>query len=161
MAASATRPSTAAPRRLHFNSFPEVLAEVESLHARPHRQLGNWPLPVAVGHLASGMEASIEGGTFPVRWYLKILGPLFIKRRLLNHRFPAGFRLPRAARERLIPRPEIGYEEAYAHLQRAIARLGSETQRGTHPVLGKLTIDEWNRFHLRHAELHLGYLVPE
>lgn len=145
-------------RRLHFNNFEEVLDEIESLHARPHRQLGNWPLPIITGHLALGMHGSIDGGTFPVPWHFKLLGPWFIKPRLLK-RFPSGFQLPRVAREKLIPK-EISYADAIENLRGAIERLKAETKRGSHPVLGKLTIDEWNRFHLRHCEMHLGFLVP-
>lgn len=146
-------------RRLHFNRFQEVLDEVELLHARPHRQLGNWPLEIIVGHLALGIHGSIDGGTFPVKWYYKLIGPWIIKPKLLK-KFPAGFQLPRVARERLIPQ-EISYDDALAQLRGAIDRLGRETQRGVHPVLGRLTVEEWNQFHLRHAELHLGFLVPE
>jgi hypothetical protein len=29
-----------------------------------------------------------------------------------------------------------------------------------HPVLGKLTHEEWTQLHLRHAELHLSFAVP-
>ncbi len=55
-------------RRLHFKTMDEVLEEVELLHARPHRQLGNWSLPITAGHLALAIQGSIEGGTFPVPW---------------------------------------------------------------------------------------------
>lgn len=146
-------------RKLRFASFQEVLEEVEALHAQPHQQLGNWPLPVAAGHLAAAINASIDGGTFPVRWYYKLLGPWVIKPRLLRS-FPAGFQLPRVARKLLIPEQQIHFDDALAQLRTAIDRLQTEQQRGTHPVLGALTVDEWNRFHLRHAELHLGFLVP-
>jgi hypothetical protein len=27
-------------------------------------------------------------------------------------------------------------------------------------MLGKLSIDEWNRLHCRHAELHLSFMHP-
>ncbi|MBX9787841.1 MAG: DUF1569 domain-containing protein [Pirellulales bacterium] len=35
-----------------------------------------------------------------------------------------------------------------------------ETRRVPHPVIGRLSVDQWNRFHLRHAELHLSFFVP-
>lgn len=146
-------------RRLHFKTFEEVFDEIESLNSRPHRQLGNWSLPIVVGHLALGMQGSINGGTFPVPWYYKVLGPWLIKPFFLK-KFPSGIKLPRVAREMLIPK-EISYVDALENFRGAVERLKTETKRGSHPVLGKLTIDEWNRFHLRHCELHLGFLVPE
>ncbi len=60
----------------------------------------------------------------------------------------------------LIPK-EISYADAVECLRIAVGRLKTETKRGAHPVLGKMNVDEWNRFHLRHAEMHLGFLIPE
>ena len=34
-------------------------------------------------------------------------------------------------------------------------------QRVAHPVLGSMNAAQWELFHLRHAELHLGFIVPE
>ena len=31
---------------------------------------------------------------------------------------------------------------------------------GPHPVIGRLSAAQWNKFHLRHAELHLSFFVP-
>ncbi len=146
-------------RRLQFGSYDEVIADIESLHTRPHQQLGNWSLPITVGHLANAMVASIDGVEFPVPWYIRLIGPWLIKPRLLKS-FPPGVKLPRVTREKLVPQ-QIEYNVAIAQLRRAIERLKNESQRGRHPVVGSLTVDEWNRFHLRHAEMHLGFLVPE
>lgn len=48
-----------------------------------------------------------------------------------------------------------------ASLRQAIGRLKTETKRGAHPVIGRLNAAEWDQFHLRHAEMHLGFIVPE
>ncbi len=46
------------------------------------------------------------------------------------------------------------------NLRQAIHRLQTEEKRAPNPVLGKLTREEWDRLHCRHAELHLSFLVP-
>ncbi len=47
------------------------------------------------------------------------------------------------------------------NLKTAIQPLHLEPQRMPSPFLGKLTKDEWDRLHMRHAELHLSFFVPE
>lgn len=147
-------------RKLRLVSYEELLREIERLQATPHRQLGNWTLPMVVQHLANGINGSIDGGGFRVKWYLKLIGPYLIKPRLIKGPFPAGFRLPRGAAARLVARPDADYDAALAALKKAIERARVENKRGEHPVAGKLTIAEWDEFHLRHAEMHLSFLVP-
>jgi len=156
--ATQAAPGKVERRRLRFDSYDEIIAEIDSLHVRPHQQLGNWSLPITVGHLANAVHASIDGVEFPVPWYFRLIGPWLIKPRLLKS-FPVGVKLPQVTREKLVPR-QIDYEVALAHLKRGIERLKSDTQRRPHPVVGKLTIAEWDQFHFRHAEMHLGFLVP-
>ena len=33
--------------------------------------------------------------------------------------------------------------------------------RAKHPMLGDLTKEEWNKVHLKHASLHMSFLVPQ
>ena len=148
-------------RKLRYQSFDEVLAEARRLHATPHRQLGNWTLPMILQHLANGIHGSIDGGTFNVKWYYKLIGPYVIKPMLVKGPFPAGFRLPRAAEARLVAQPDVDYDAAMTALEQAVERLKREPQRGNHPVAGKLTREEWDQFHLRHAEMHLSFLVDQ
>ncbi len=42
-----------------------------------------------------------------------------------------------------------------------IDRLNREPQRYPSPVFGKMTKEEWDQLHLRHAEMHLSFYVPE
>ncbi len=42
----------------------------------------------------------------------------------------------------------------------AVARIQLDTERSRHPVFGELSLDEWDSLHLRHAELHMSFLVP-
>lgn len=148
-------------RRLRFHSFDEMFAEIESLRTRPHVQTGNWSLSVIVEHLARAIEMSIDGGTFPVPWYFKLIGPWLLKPRLLNRGMPSGFQLPGVVRKRLIPEGSTDSAQAIAHLRQCVERMKTQPPQSRHPVLGALTPAEWNELHLRHAELHLGFLVPE
>ncbi|MGD9649133.1 MAG: DUF1569 domain-containing protein [Pirellulales bacterium] len=148
-------------RKLRFHSFDEVLADAAHLRDTPHRQLGNWTLGMALKHLGNGMIGCVDGKPFQVNWKMKVLGPILLRPILLYVRFPAGFRLPRRAAEVLIPSGDVPYEEGLAQFQAGLARMAETDQRIAHPVIGRLNVRQWNKFHLRHAELHLSFLVPE
>jgi hypothetical protein len=40
-------------------------------------------------------------------------------------------------------------------------QLKTQAPTAPSPILGTLTHEEWIAMHLRHAELHLGFLIPE
>jgi hypothetical protein len=148
-------------RRMRFNSIDELWAEAETLAAAPQVAcLGNWSVGQTLKHLGVAMEGSINGPGFKVPLMLRIIGRIYVKRLLLNGPFPSGFQLPGAAAKRLVAADSTTPAEGLAALRHGIARLQSETTRTAHPVAGRLSINEWNRFHLRHAEMHLSFLVP-
>lgn len=148
-------------RRLRFESFDEVCAEARRLHASQYRTLGNLSLGQALGHLGNGMIASTKGADLDFRlpWWVRLIGRLYYKRIMVKHRFPPGFKLPRRAREALIPNA-MSFDEGYRRLTDGIDKLRTESRRHPHPLVGSLTRDEWDQFHLRHAELHLSFFVP-
>jgi hypothetical protein len=146
-------------RRLAFASFDDILADAEQLVASPHtKTLGNWPLDRLLMHLATAMERSIDGIRFAVPWYIRVVG-FFIKGRVLNRAMPAGFRLPSDTEPKAYP-AAVSPEAALARLRNSVARTQREKMNSRHPVFGALTHEEWTRFHLRHAELHLSFAVP-
>jgi len=104
------------------------------------------------------MECSLDGFPFRMPFYWRALG-VFLKKHTLERGMPSGVGFPGPSRATLTP-PEISDEAGVDRLRRAIARLQHEPQRAASPLLGKLSVDEWNAFHCRHAELHLGFLVP-
>jgi hypothetical protein len=87
-----------------------------------------------------------------------MLGP-FLKRRFLTRTMAPGFQLPRDRESGFFP-AAASPEEAFQQLRSAIGRTHKERMTASHPVLGKLTHEEWTQLHLRHSELHLSYAVP-
>jgi hypothetical protein len=146
-------------RPLHFATIDDILTDVNDLaKAKEVRCLGNWSAGQVLKHLTIVMNGSLDGipRAFPsvVRFLLR----LFLKKRFLTKPMPAGFRLPPRAAA-LLP-PPTTWDEGLAGIRKAIGRLKTETKREPHPVLGSLSIDEWNLLHCRHAEMHLSFLVP-
>ena len=144
-------------RRLNYGSFQELLADADRLHAGPTKVLGNWSAGQIFKHLALAYNGSIDGFTMTFPWPLRTMARL-LEGKLINGRMPPGFRLPAEGAKALAP-GQISDEQGLADLHAAVARLESESERANHPMFGRLTNEEWNKIHLKHASLHMSFLV--
>jgi len=146
-------------RQLKFTSFDEVLADAEQLACSPNtKTLGNWQIGQLLAHLAWTVNNSIDGIPFKAPWYLRLVG-FFIKGRVIKHGLPTGIKLPKEA-EAASYRATSSPQEGLDALRKAVNRIKTERMTSRHPVLGKLTHEEWKQYHLRHCELHLSFAVP-
>jgi len=141
-------------RTVRYESFAELLADAER-HAQPDvRALGNWSPGQIYEHLARSLDVAIDGGSFqlpaPARWIMSLL----LKRKFLYGTLPAGFKTSAD----MIPK-EAATEAGLASLQKAITRQETESERAMHPGFGHITRAEWDAFNLRHAEMHMSFLV--
>lgn len=142
-------------RNVRFDSYQALLADAEALASQEVRSLGNWSLGQNIKHIAMALDSSIDGADLkipaPMRWVMT----LFMKKKLLSQSLPAGFSAPPG-----FSPDEIDVEEALEALRAAIARQDREPNRIVHPALGKLSREEWTEFNLRHAEMHMSFIVP-
>lgn len=144
-------------RSVRYSSLNEFLLEAKQLAETPVRTLGNWSQGQIYMHLARAMDGSIDGVEMsvpaPMRWIMILL----FKKRFLENGLPAGFPAPDGPMK-----PEAtSTAEGLAALQRAVDRQNLETARVPHPAFGKLDQEGWGRFHLRHAEMHMSFIVVE
>lgn len=146
-------------RDLHYASLDEFQADAERLAKGNVRTVGRWTFPEILDHLAKTMKCSLDGFSFTAPWFIRLAAP-FIKNSFLTKPMKAGFRLPKRAAA-LLPRNELSLPAAIDNLRQVIARCQSETPTGAHPVFGQLASQEWTALHLRHAELHMSFVVPE
>jgi hypothetical protein len=147
-------------RQPHYNSVDDLLADAQKLAQSPHRTLGNWSLGMILKHLANTFTMGIDGGVPPAPWILRTIARTVMKRRMLRGPMPAGYKLPPSAARTLMAGPTSS-EEGLAALRTAIGRWKTESKRSSHPFFGNLTPDEWTQLQLRHAELHMSFVVPE
>lgn len=148
-------------RTLRFETLDDLLADVRTLAAGEVEMLGNWTLAQILGHLAVAYNGSIDGLDLKVPWLMKKMVRLFMKNRFLEKDVPAGFQIPEKDKRALEPAPTTTTEDALTALEAAVERLKTDPDRVEHPVLGRLTKDEWTKFHLRHAEMHLSFVKPK
>lgn len=141
-------------RPVRYESLDELFADAERLAGGDVQTLGNWSSGQVYEHLARSLDASIDGFDFsmpaPVRWMMSLL----MKRKFLKKELPAGFK----STDKFIP-DETTSSDGLAALQKAIARQKQESARVPHPAFGNLSRDQWNDFHLRHAEMHMSFLA--
>src|SRR5262245_20550115 len=150
-------------RQLRFESIDRVLAEVDRLVAAERagrlKRLGNWTLGQTFNHLATWAEYAYTPmplkPPFFVRWFLRLR-----KRKFLYGPMRAGVRIPGVAGGTLATEP-ASLDDGLTRFRRVLERLKVEPPTVPSPVFGMLTHDETIALNLRHAELHLGYHVPE
>lgn len=162
MAAVDTK-SVAERRELRFNSIDECLGELDRIAAADEqgnlRAVGNWTPGQVMAHLAAWIEYGYDGypvkpPPFFVRWILRIG-----LRKMLNKGIRPGLRIP-GIKEGTIGMEDMQTLEAVDRLRRAFARLqGGESAKYDSPAFGKMSHDDRILLNLRHAELHLGFLV--
>ena len=166
-------------RRLHFESLDEVLAESERLTAGRYRRLGNWTLGQILMHLALAGDKSIDGtiagrsGLFfksaegkmtRPRWFVRLPAkPFFLVVKWYLRRWgpPPGIRPPACFWKEIAPitgGEGLTDEEGLAAFRRAVGRLKSDNARD---LEGLMTREMFDLYHLRHAEMHLSFIIPE
>jgi hypothetical protein len=146
-------------REVHYDSYHDLLSDAERLAGGEVRALGNWSSGQIFSHLARTMNMAIDGNLYKASWTVRMLVRLFLRRRTIKGPMPVGMQVPRALAEFVVPGP-TSTDEGLAALRQAIQRLHDETERAPHPILGEMSLAEWDSFHLRHAELHMSFVVP-
>jgi hypothetical protein len=155
-------------RLVRLQTLDDLAAEVErsTVAAAPSkvRSLGNWSPAQVRWHIGRPMELSIDGFPFRHRrgpqWLLWLLR-LVAWRWLIALAFRPGFTNPREAAA-LEPDPSVSLTVAAAYLGQQIARIRSgERMTRACSVEGPYSHEQWVYIHLRHAELHLGFLAIE
>src|SRR5207253_2842726 len=92
---------------------------------------------------------------FFIRWILRLQ-----RRRFLKGPMRAGVKIPGVEGGTLATEP-MPLDEALGRFHRILERLRTEAPRFASPALGHLTHEDAIALNLRHAELHLGFFVPQ
>jgi len=146
-------------RSIEFATLDEVRADIEALAAGSSVTVGKWSFAQILDHLASALNASIDGfpfkASFFVRWFV---GPM-VKNSILTKEMKPGFNLPKKFSSYL-PSEECTMDDALPKVLAAIKRFETETPLADHPFFGKMASEEWMNLHVRHAELHMSFVVP-
>jgi hypothetical protein len=149
-------------RKLRFASLDELMADVmriaDAERAGTLRRLGNWTPGQAFGHIAGWMDYAFDG--YPIRPPLpiKIMARL-MKNRIITSGMRPGLKIPRTIAGTYCT-DVLPLDEGLQRLQKACDRLRSAAPAQPNPMFGPLTHQQWIDLNLRHAELHLGFFLP-
>jgi hypothetical protein len=155
-------------RAVRLATVDDLAAEVDRVAAAAAagrvRSLGNWSPAQALWHLGKLIELSFDGFSWRYRrgpqWITRPLR-LLAWRQLIRVALRPGFQNPPEAAA-LEPDASLSLEEATAYLRRQIERIRQGEQMTQEvAVEGPYSHDQWVFIHLRHAELHLGFLAVE
>jgi hypothetical protein len=153
-------------RQVRLPTLEDLILEIDRVNAATFagtvRSLGNWTPAQILWHIGRLMELSFDGFPFRYRrgptWVVRLFR-LFAWRWLIALAFQPGFINPTEAMT-LEPAPSILLEEATLYLKRQIERIErGERMTKECSLEGPYTHDQWIYIHLRHAELHFGFLV--
>ncbi|MEL7238242.1 MAG: DUF1569 domain-containing protein [Planctomycetota bacterium] len=148
-------------RQLTFATYGDAIAEAERLLAGGYRQAGNWTLGQNCRHLADFMRYSLDG--FPTKLRLPwpitaMLRWMFFREKQMAKPMPAG--MPTAPfLKQTEPADDAELVAEFVKQCRRVDAQQGEFQKS--PIVGRAEPSLWKRVHLKHAELHLGMLVPE
>lgn len=153
-------PTTPSQRRqVEYHQLSDILDDARAMAARSCATVGAWTFAQIIEHIAAAMDMAFDGADFKAPWWARMFVAPLLKKRVLTKPMRAGFRLPRRAAA-LLPDSTISLERAMGHLESAVARFQTETPSHPHPFLGRLTAGEYVQLHVRHAALHMSFVVP-
>ena len=147
-------------REVSYQSYDDLLADAESLAAQDVELLGNWSFPQILEHLGIALEGSIDGIPIRAPWPMRTFAKLFLKKKLLNGGIDPGFQIPDSAKAAVYPNESKTLDEALDHLRYAVNRCKTEPTRGNHPLFDTIAPEEWDLWNLRHAEMHMSFVLP-
>lgn len=144
-------------RTLKFDTYDDVIADIERLESADPVQLGNWTLGRTCHHLAYYYRGSLEGYPKMLPWIVRktfgrILLPRILKRGYMKTNGPT---IPES-RPTAVDEPA-----AIADAKALLERLKSVDRVHPSPLFDHLTVDQCRRLHLIHSAHHLSFLVPK
>lgn len=148
---------TSGRRDIHFDSLDDIMPDVERL-LQGYSKVGQWSVGQACRHLASIMRASVDLPA-STQFDPAMLVDAKTRRAMLERgEIPEG--IPTSP----VLEPPAGLDdrEEAENLRAAIAHYRSSPGPVVpHPLLGRLSREEWDRIHGHHAAHHLSFAVPD
>ena len=147
-------------RSVKFADIDAVVAEAQRLLDQGYAKAGNWSLGQCCNHLALALGLTLK------RYWLRLPPPFSTINRALF--FGTDLAPALAGKIRLPTLPGFAQTEPvddHEGVRRLIeaadrVKAAGDAELQPNPLMGKLTKDQWLRFHTIHAERHLGFLVP-
>lgn len=151
--------ATVKRRRVEYQDFDALLADVNHLHEVGYTMVKQWDLSRMLDHIGGGMKTAMRGAPRMAPWLIrKLIGTRILKQILRAGRMKEDVKVPKWA----LPGPSRDESVAVADfraLTEEFKRFSGPTQ--PHPFFGPLDYETWSRLTLIHAAHHLSFLSPK
>lgn len=140
---------------LKFQSYDEMLADVDRLRSDGYTKAGQWDLAMILDHLGKGMNAPWIP-QMKVPWPFSLVAQAMIRRMVAKRYYPnIKFPAPKAMQ----PTPGISIEMAYPAFMTTVEKIKNYPQ----PIMkntpfGDVPTELWQQLHLLHGAHHLAFL---
>ena len=143
---------------MQFSNLEQVREHIQQIQFGNHSPTKRWSAAQNFYHLAGAFEGSMQqlpvGYPFLVRLIVRPFRWIITK-----YRFPPWLPIPAAIGHKLNPPENLDFGQQKKRLLAAITSFQQfHLDHPSHPVLGRLTRNEWIGFHLRHCEHHLSFI---
>jgi hypothetical protein len=145
-------------RTVRYSTLSDISQDAEQLLAH-HHTVGNWTFGQICQHLAKTMNCTFDGFGFQAPWFARWFIAPFVKNSLLIKPMSAGFKLQESGKA-ILPGDNVSGVDGLQQLKAAIERYSHEVPTAPHPFLGNMASEEVVQLQLRHAELHMSFVVP-
>ena len=144
--------------KLRFADLDDLRDYVQLIEPQNHSTTKNWTAAQNFFHLASAFEGSMDPLPKGYPYLVRVLIRPF-RWVVTGYRFLPWLPIPKSIKHRLNPPETAEFAEQKKRLLHAIEMFKQfPKEHPSHPVLGKLTTDEWTGFDLRHCEHHLSFI---
>lgn len=146
-------------RPLAFESFDQILADVDRLRRDGYTQLGKWNLARMCSHLATSMRSCAEVSPRKAPWLIRrTIGPYFLRRIVSTRKMRSGLPLPKA----FAPKDDANLDQEIDRLKKAVALIvNHKGDWPEHPIFGPMTTETVHGLQLTHCAHHLSFLMPK
>ncbi|MDH5508901.1 MAG: DUF1569 domain-containing protein [Nitrospinota bacterium] len=144
-------------RKLSFESYGEVVQEIESLEQSGYEIKGKWSLGQACAHLDYYYKGSLDGFDHMFPWVVRALfGKLALWWYLRVGDKEGNPTVPQS-----VPMETIDAKKSIADIKNSLRRLATAERLHPSGLFGALSVEQWKILHLKHAAHHLGFLIPK
>ncbi len=146
-------------RPLTFRTLEESLQDIQQLSKREYTKSKNWDLGQICSHLNKTMRMSFDGADFGLPFFVQpFVRQIFMRTVRKGKQYHGAPKAP----AQVTPDESVDIEQEIQEYETLVRRLYEDEKEilPKHPIVGKLSPEDWRLFHAWHAAHHLSFLHP-
>lgn len=148
------------PRRsLNFDCLRDSVTEAKRLNETSYQLAGKWDLAKQCQHLSKTLRMSIEGAPIQLPFFLQPIARWILFRSIIDGK---PTRLPLKTIPQFLPDESSDAQKSIEEYEELVERVmdPNATLLRKHPIFGRVSSEQWRKFHAWHAAHHFSHLIP-